>query len=245
MSARITLMTAGRILRQLRHDHRTVALILLVPSVLLVLLRYVFDANPAVFDRTGLVMLGVFPFTSMFLVTSVAMLRERTNGTLERLLTTPVHKIDLLLGYGIAFALAAAAQATLASAVAFGLLDLNTRADPGLAAGLAVSNGLLGMAVGLFTSAFARSEFQAVQFMPVVVMPQVLLCGLLVPREQLVWWLRVASDAMPLSYSVEALVEAGARGSATATVWRDAGIVGVFTLGALVLAAATLRRRTD
>src|SRR5919201_61068 len=119
MSPRITLQTTARILRQLRHDPRTIALLLVVPTLLLTLMRYVFDAQPQIFDRVGLIMLGVFPFIAMFLITSVAMLRERTTGTLERLLTTPMHKLDLLLGYGLAFALAAAVQAGVVSAVAY------------------------------------------------------------------------------------------------------------------------------
>src|SRR5205814_1169129 len=106
----ITLRTTGRILRQLRHDPRTIALLLVVPALLLTLMRYVFDSQPMIFNRVGVIMLGVFPFIAMFLVTSVAMLRERTTGTLERLLTTPLHKLDLLLGYGLAFALAALIQ---------------------------------------------------------------------------------------------------------------------------------------
>ena len=102
-------------LRQLRHDHRTIAMLLVLPSVLLGLLYLLWKdlptlpGQPGIFDRVGLIMLGIFPFVIMFLVTSIAMLRERTSGTLERLLTTPLGRLDLLLGYGIAFGLAAAA----------------------------------------------------------------------------------------------------------------------------------------
>src|ERR1044071_762805 len=169
MSPALTLRTAARILRQLRNDKRTIALILVVPTVLLTLMRYLFDAQPPVFDRIGLIMLGVFPLVIMFLLTSVAMLRERTSGTLERLLTTPIGKLDILLGYGIAFAVAAAVQAAVASALAYWLLGLDTVGSPWLVALIAIGNAVLGMALGLFVSAFARSEFQAVQFMPTVV----------------------------------------------------------------------------
>jgi ABC-2 type transport system permease protein len=244
MSVRITLATAGRVLRQLRHDPRTIALMLLVPASLLTLLRFVFDSQPQVFDRVGLILLAVFPFTSMFLVTSVAMLRERTSGTLERLLSTPLNKLDLLLGYAIAFALAAAVQSAFAVAVAYGALGLDTAASPLLVGFIAVIDAVLGMAVGLFTSAFASSEFQAVQFMPVVVMPQALLCGLLTPRDAMIDWLRIASDVMPLTYAVEALTEANEHGGATGVMWRDIAVVGAAALGALCLGAMTLRRRS-
>jgi ABC-2 type transport system permease protein len=244
MSARITFTTAGRVLLQLRHDPRTVALMLGVPSLLLALLRFIFDAQPAVFDRVGLVLLGVFPFTSMFLITSVAMLRERTSGTLERLLTTPLSKLDLLIGYGIAFAIAAALQSAVAALVAYGLLGLDTAGSPVLIGSIAVLDATLGMAIGLFTSAFATSEFQAVQFMPLVVMPQALLCGLIEPRERMVDWLQSASDVMPLTYAVEALTKVGRSSEVSSTVLVDCGVVFGSAVLALVLAAATLRRRS-
>lgn len=244
MSVLVTFSTGGRILRQLRHDRRTVALILVVPTLLLTLLRFMFDAQPAAFDRIALVMLGVFPFTMMFLLTSVAMLRERTSGTLERLLTTPIGKLDILLGYGVAFAVAAAVQAAVASALAYWLLGLDTVGSPWLVALIAVGNAVLGMALGLFVSAFARSEFQAVQFMPAVVLPQVLLCGLFVPRAQMVGWLQAISDVLPMSYAVEALTEVGTHTAATPLMWRDLAIVIAAAVVALMLGAATLRRRS-
>jgi ABC-2 type transport system permease protein len=245
MSPRITLRTAGRILRQLSHDPRTIGLLLVAPLLLMTLLRYLFDASPATFNRIGLVMLGVFPFVIMFLVTSVAMLRERTSGTLERLLTTPLAKLDLLLGYGIAFALAAAVQAAVAVGVAYGLLGLDTAGSPWLVGLLAIGNAVLGMAIGLFVSAFARTEFQAVQFMPVIVLPQALLCGLFVARDSMVGWLQAISDVLPLTYAVEALTEVGGHPDPTSLMWRDFGIIVGCIVLALVLGAATLRRRTD
>ncbi|MDG4765383.1 ABC transporter permease [Solwaraspora sp. WMMD406] len=250
MNARILVATTGRILRQLRHDRRTVALLVVVPTLLLTLLYYMYGdqpaapGQPAVFDRVALVMLGVFPFVIMFLVTSIAMLRERTSGTLERLLTTPLGKLDLLFAYGIAFGLAAAVQASLASAVAYWLFDLQTAGSPALVILIAVVNALLGVALGLLCSAFARTEFQAVQFMPVVVIPQILLCGLFVAREQMAGWLQAVSDVLPLSYAVAALTAVGADAEPTATMWRDLAVVAGSVLAALVLAAATLRRRT-
>jgi ABC-2 type transport system permease protein len=244
MSPRITFSTAGRILRQLRHDRRTIALIIAVPTVLLTLLRYVFDSQPAIFDRIGLIMLGVFPFIIMFLLTSVAMLRERTTGTLERLLTTPLHKLDLLFGYGIAFALAAAVQAGVAAGLAYLLLDLDTVGSGWTVAGLAIANAVLGMAVGLFVSAFAQSEFQAVQFMPAFVLPQMLLCGLIWPRDEMVGWLQAIARVLPMTYAVEALTEVGSHTGATGTMWRDLVVILGCIVVALLLGAATLRRRT-
>ncbi|MGC9667390.1 ABC transporter permease [Planosporangium sp. 12N6] len=244
MSPRITLHTTARILRQLRHDPRTIALLLVVPTLLLTLMRYVFDSQPAIFDRIGVIMLGVFPFIAMFLVTSVAMLRERTTGTLERLLTTPVHKLDLLFGYGLAFALAAAVQAAVAAGLAYALLGLHTAGSAWTVAGLAIGNAVLGMAIGLLVSAFAQSEFQAVQFMPAFILPQMLLCGLVWPRGEMAGWLEKISNVMPMTYAVDALVEVGHHADPTTTMWRDVAVVVGCIVVALLLGAATLRRRT-
>jgi ABC-2 type transport system permease protein len=244
MSLRITFSTAGRILRQLRHDRRTVGLLVVVPAALLTLLFFMYDQAGGTFDRIALVMLGIFPFVIMFLVTSIAMLRERTTGTLERLLTTPLGKLDLLFGYGLAFGLAAAVQAGVAVGAAYWLLGLETVGSAGLVVLIAVVNAVLGVALGLLCSAFARTEFQAVQFLPVVVVPQLLLCGLFVPRAQMAGWLQAVADALPLSYAVEALAQVGAHTEATGTMWRDLTVVAGAAIVALVLAAATLRRRT-
>jgi ABC-2 type transport system permease protein len=244
MNATATLATGKRVLGQLRHDPRTVVLLLAVPSLLLVLFKYVFYGSPQVFDRVGLPMLGIFPFTTMFLVTSIAMVRERTSGTLERLLTTPMHKFDLLGGYALAFGAVALAQGSVSAAVALGPLGLTVQAGVGVVLTLAVLNALLGMALGLFLSAFATTEFQAVQFMPAAVLPQVLLCGLLIPRDQMADVLYWISNVLPLSYAVDALVAAQTTSSLTADMAVDLLVVAGCALAALALGAATLRRRS-
>jgi ABC-2 type transport system permease protein len=243
MSAKSVLATALRVLAQLRHDRRTLALVLVVPPALLTLLRYVFDASPGTFGRIGPPLVGLFPLIVMFLITSIAMLRERTTGTLERLMSMPIAKLDLLLGYGLAFALLAAIQAAVTSTVAFWWLDLQTSGSVGAVAALAIANAVLGMALGLFLSAFASTEFQAVQFMPAVLFPQVLLSGLFAPREAMPHVLRVASDVLPVTYAFDALlrVTSGRGGS---RLWLDVGVMLGAILLALVLGAATLRRRT-
>jgi ABC-2 type transport system permease protein len=244
MNAGVAAATALRVLSQLRRDPRTIALLLLVPTALVTLLKYLFVEQPAVFDRIGGPLLGLFPFIAMFLVTSITMLRERTTGTLERLMTLPLAKIDLLLGYAAAFALVAAVQATLVSLVAFGLLDLNSAGPAWLVIVLAVGNAILGMALGLFLSAFARTEFQAVQFMPAVVFPQLLLCGLIVPRSDMARALEVASAFLPLTYAYDALDRVTHLDVIDGRLAIDVAVVVLSTLLALVLGALTLRRRT-
>ncbi len=245
MSARATFATTLRVLRQLRRDPRTIALILLVPILLITLLRYLFDGQPERFDRIGGTMLGLFPFITMFVVTSVTMLRERVTGTLERLMTMPIAKLDILVGYALTFALVAVVQSTVLSLVAFGFLDLYVAGSHVAVVALAVSNATLGMALGLFASAFARSEFQAVQFMPAIAFPQVLLCGLFVPRDQMTSWLRWISDALPLTYAYESLARVTEGSPLDARFALDVGVIVGAILLALALGAATLRRRTE
>ncbi len=244
MSLRITGATALRVLTQLRHDPRTIALLLVVPPALLTLLKFAFDSNPAAFESVGGPLIGLFPFITMFLVTSITMLRERTTGTLERLMSMPLAKLDLLLGYGAAFAVLGTVQAVVASLVAFGLLDLHVAGSTVLVAALAVGNALLGMALGLFVSAFARTEFQAVQFMPAFVFPQLLLCGLFVARDQMAPLLEAVSYALPLTYAFEALRRVTVDGSLGRAGYADVAVIVGATLLALALGAATLRRRT-
>jgi ABC-2 type transport system permease protein len=243
MNTAILTATSTRILRQLRHDPRTIGLLLVVPVVLMGLVYAMFDGSPTV-GQILLIMLGIFPFVIMFLITSIAMLRERTSGTLERLMTTRTGKGDLLFGYGIAFGAAAAAQAIVASLCAYWLYGMTTAGSAGLVVLIAVLTALLGVGLGLACSALARTEFQAVQMLPVVVIPQILLCGLFVPRDQMAGWLSALSDVMPLSYAVEALQQVGAHTEPTSTFWIDLVVVGGCVILGLVLASATLRRRT-
>jgi ABC-2 type transport system permease protein len=244
VTGRRTLATARRVLAQLRRDPRTVALLLLVPMLLLWLLELVFDGQPGTFDRIGPALLALFPFVVMFLVTSVTTLRERTSGTLERLLSMPLGRLDLLLGYALAFGLVAVVQALLASVLMLGPLGLDVAGPAWLLVVVAVVDAVLGCALGLFVSAFARTEFQAVQFMPAVVLPQFLLCGLLVPRDELGAVLEAISAVLPLSYAVDAMQQLTVEPEVSARVLLDLAVVVAAIVLSLALGAATLRRRT-
>jgi ABC-2 type transport system permease protein len=244
VSARATGATARRVLTQLRHDPRTIALLIVVPAALLVLLKFVFDGRPETFDAIGGPLVGLFPLITMFLVTSITMLRERTTGTLERLMTMPLAKLDLLLGYGIAFAVVAVVQAIVVAAVSFALLDLHVEGSTAAVFLLAIANATLGMSLGLFASAFATTEFQAVQFMPAFIFPQLLLCGLFVERADMAPALEAASYALPMTYAFDALDRVTTDGSLGSKGAVDVAVtLGVIVL-ALAMGALTLRRRT-
>ncbi|MGW0775322.1 ABC transporter permease [Streptomyces sp. NPDC002835] len=244
MSPARTLATAARVLRQLLHDPRSIALMILVPCVMLFLLRFVFDGSPRTFDSIGASLLGIFPMITMFLVTSIATLRERTSGTLERLLAMPLGKAELIAGYALAFGLVAVVQSLLATGLALWGLGLDITGSAWLLLLVALLDALLGTALGLFVSAFAASEFQAVQFMPAVVFPQLLLCGLFTPRENMQPVLEAISDVLPMSYAVDAMNEVLRNADVTGVFVRDVLVVAGCALVVLGLGAATLRRRT-
>lgn len=238
----ITLATARRVLRQLTHDRRTMALLLLVPVLLMALVSWVFPAQ--LFAHIGLSMLGVFPFITMFLVTSIATLRERQTGTLERLLSMPMRKVDFIIGYQLAFAAVSLAQSALAVGVAVWALGLDFAGPMWLAVLVAMSVAQLGTALGLAVSALAQSEFQAVQFMPAIVIPQLFLCGLFVPREQLNDVLNPISDVLPLSYAVDVLNGVAREATISADTWTRLVVVWAFVIGSVVVGSLTLKRRS-
>jgi ABC-2 type transport system permease protein len=244
MTPRVTFAVAARVLAQLRRDHRTVAMLIVLPALLVSLMWWMFQGSPATFDRVGGPLLAVFPAIIMFIVTSVATLRERTSGTLSRLFTLPMGKVDFLLGYALAFALIAVVQAVVVVSISLYALDLNIRGAAWQLGVVAVLDGVLGTTLGLFASAFAATEFQAVQMMPAVMIPQILLCGLLVPRDNLPDVLHAVSDILPLSYAVDAVAGVAAGQGFGEGAGADALVVLAFIVAALALGAATLRRRT-
>ncbi len=243
MNPRLTAATAGRVLTQVRHDPRTVALLLLVPSLLVGLMAWIFTNTP-VFDTVGPALLGLFPFTVMFLVTSITMLRERRSGTLERLMTMPLGRFDLILGYAIAFGALAIVQSVIAVTFAVTVCGLKVQGEPWLLVLVAVVNALLGTTLGLMASAFARTEFQVVQFLPLLVFPQILLGGIFIPRDQMPDVLHAISNWLPLSHSIEALQTVTTDSGGSGTVLRELLIVSAFAVAFVVLGSLTLRRST-
>jgi ABC-2 type transport system permease protein len=241
---RATLATTTRILRQLKHDPRTIALIFIVPCVLLALLRWMYSDHIAVFNHIAPALLGVFPFIIMFIITSITTLRERTGGTMERLMATPIGKLDIIMGYMLAFGLLAIVQALLASGLLVYVFGLTVAGPLWFLVVMALADALLGTALGLFVSAFATTEFQAVQFMPAFVLPQFLIGGLLVPLAQMPSVLEGIAYFLPLTYAIDALNRVVNEATLSTEAWRDLWVVLGCVIGAVLLGALTLRRRS-
>ena len=243
MNAARAAATAARVLRQLAHDPRSIVLMLVAPSLLIGLFAWLFSDQDGVFDRVGPAILALFPFVIMFLITSITTLRERRSGTLERLLSTPLGKGDFIVGYALAFGLMAALQAVVTVGFAVLVCGLSVTGPLWQLGVVAVVDALLGTSLGLLASAFARTEFQAVQFMPLLIFPQIILGGLFMPRDQMPDVLYAVSDWLPLSHAIDAIT-AVTSGEDAAKIGGPLIVVLAFTLGGLVLAALTLRRRT-
>lgn len=237
------LATSRRVLRQLLHDPRTLVLLFVVPPILLTLLKYVFHNKTVVFDNIAPMLLGIFPMIMMFLITSIVTLRERASGTLDRLMTMPISKLDFILGYAMVFCLIGFLQAIITGVVMFNMLDVNVLGGSLPTIIGAVLAASLGTALGLFLSAFASSEFQAVQFMPAFIFPQLLTCGLFVAREDMAEPLQWFANIMPLTYSVDAMKQVTMYSEWTSALTGDFIVIAGFVATALILGSATIHRQ--
>lgn len=237
-----TFATAGRVLRQLRHDPRTVGLIIGVPILLMTLLKYIYEDNSQIFQFLAPILIGFFPLLIMFLVSSIATLRERNTGTLDRLMTMPISKLDFVFGYAFAFSLVGFIQSVIVTVFSINILDVNVPVGAQYLFLLAVVSAFMGTSFGLFVSAFARNEFQAVQLVMPILMPQFLISGLLVPREQMATVLQNISDFLPLTYMVEAAHEINTNSAISSAFFGDISILVGLSVLVLTLGTLTISR---
>jgi ABC-2 type transport system permease protein len=198
----------------------------------------------SILDYLAPVLVAFFAFFFIFLLSAVSFLRERTSGTLERLMATPLRRGELVLGYLAGFSFFALLQAIVILLFTLFVLKVHYRGN--LATIFVVEAVLVvgAVSLGLLVSAAARNELQAVQFVPIVLLPQVFLSGLLVPVAQLPDYLRPVSAVLPLTYANEALRSVMIKGYELADplVLRDIGILIAFGLAMAVGAVASIRR---
>ena len=232
-----------RVLRQMFADPRTVGLMFFVPALLTGLFAWMLNSQQ-MFDKIGPSLIGLFPFIVMFLLASITTLKERRTGTLERFFTMPMGKGEFIAGYAISFGLMATIQAGITLAYAVWVCGLTIDSNAGLLLLAAVTNAVCGMALGLLASAFAKTEFQVIQFMPAFIFPQMILGGLFIPVSQMPDVLQSISDWLPLTHALRALVDI-ATGAATDDVLVEIYTVIAVSIAALALGALTLRKKTD
>ena len=237
-----TFAIAHRVLLTIRGDRRTVVLMFLVPALLVGLFSWMFNA-PAMFNKVGGRLIGLFPFVVMFLAASITTLKERRSGTLERFLTTPMRNGEFITGYALAFFAMALVQTALTLGFAIYVCGFDTQDNAWYLYLAAVVNAVCGMSLGLLASAFAQSEFQVIQFMPAFIFPQIILGGLFVPVEQMPDALHVLSDWLPLTHSLRAILYI-TDGHPTEDVLQQILIVAAVCLGSLLLGSLTLRKKT-
>ncbi len=189
----------------------------------------------------------IIPFLAFFLIfvlTDVSFLRERASGTLERLLASPLQRAELVLGYVLGFLLFALLQTVILVLFAIFVLGLRTNGSIAAIFVAQIAMVLVAVNLGLLLSAFARNEFQAVQFIPVVLLPQLLLSGILIPIQSLPALLRPLAWLMPLTYANEASRDVMVKGAPLTDpiVFRDLGALVLLAVALALLASRTIRR---
>ena len=242
-SSRIRSITA-RIIRQFLRDRRTLALIFIVPIVLmtLIVLSFPEDIGQGVLSYTAPALLAVLAVFFGFILTGVSFLRERSQGTLERLMASPVSRGDLALGYLFGFLIFAMIQSIIILLFTIYALNIQYRGDLWQIFVMQVISTIGAVNLGIFISTYARNEFQVVQFIPLFITPQVFLSGVLWPVEQMPDYLQWISRFLPLTYAIRGLREIMLQGASLADIPLELGILCAFALAASVGAIFTLRK---
>lgn len=196
-------------------------------------------------DYFGAAFMGLVVFFLVFVITIVAFLRERSQGTLERLMASPLRRPEIVLGYMLGFSVLALIQAIEVLAFSLLVLHVHNSGNVGLIFILEALMAIVAVNLGIFLSMFARTEFEAVQFIPLVIVPQVLLSGIIFPVSSEPGLLQVLSRVLPLTYAVSGMRDIMIKGAdlTWSALQLDFAVVLGFGVLVIVAAAATLRRR--
>lgn len=239
---RYALDIAGRIMRQIVRDRRTLALIMIVPIVVMTIIWLSFPAQKSLLNNVAPALLATLALFFGFLLTGISFLRERSQGTLERLMASPVSRLDIVLGYLLGFFVFALTQTLIIVLFTIYALNIDYKGELWQIFVFQVIVLISSINLGILISAFARNEFQMVQFIPLIILPQVFLCGLLWPVEQMSNYLQWIAKFLPLTYAVDGLREIMLNGKGLLDVGFDLGILAAFAVGISVITAFSLRR---
>ena len=237
-----TLAIAVRIISQIARDHRSVALIIVAPIIVMSLVGFSFADQRDILNRIAPGLIGVFALFFVFLLTGVSFLRERSQGTLERLLTTPVGRADILAGYLLGFLLFAGIQSLVILLYTIFALRIDYEGSLWQIFVLLFIVTIVAVNLGIFISTFARNEFQVVQFIPIILLPQIFLSGAVLPSEQLPGYFQAIGHFLPLTYAVDGLKALMLEGETLGGIAQELAVLGGFAIGILALATITVRR---
>jgi ABC-2 type transport system permease protein len=236
-----TLTVARRVMVQLIRDRRTIALVIIVPLVIAAI-SGVAIPDKRMLDSAAPAVLATLILFFGFIITGISFLRERTQGTLERLLVSPVSRMDIVGGYLLGLLLFALIQTLIMFFYMVYVIDVNYRGDLWQILIFQLLMGINAVCLGTFFSAFARNEFQMLQFIPLIIVPQIFLCGLFIPISQLPDYLEWIAKFLPLTYGVEGIKALMLEGKDLVNIGKDIGILAAYAVGLSVLASLTLRR---
>jgi ABC-2 type transport system permease protein len=238
-----TFVIARRVMLQVIRDRRTIALILVVPLVIATIAGFsITDKSSLDIASPGILATLILFFG--FLITGISFLRERTQGTLERLLASPVSKMDIVTGYLLGLLLFALIQTLIMFFYMVYVLDITYRGALWQILIFQVLIGINAVCLGTFFSAFARNEFQMIQFIPLIIVPQVFVSGLFIPTNQLPVVLEWISKFLPLTYGVEGIKALMLQGQGLLDIGKDIGILAAYAVVLLILAGLTLKQKS-
>ncbi len=232
---------AGRVMRQLIRDRRTMALIVIVPLVIASIVG-VSVPDKFILDYIAPAVLAVLILFFSFLLTGISVLRERTQGTLERLMASPVSRLDVVGGYLLGFLPFALLQTLIIFFYMVYVLNVNYYGELWQILVFQVIIGIGAVCLGIFCSIFAKNEFQMVQFIPLIILPQIFLCGLLWPVSQMPDYLQWVAKFLPLTYGVDGVRAMMLQGQNLLDIGKEVWVLLAFAVGLLILAAVTMRR---
>ncbi|MBC2265502.1 ABC transporter permease [Listeria booriae] len=199
------------------------------------------DADTTFFDTIGPIFIGFFVFFFVFLIAGISFLRERTTGTLERLMATPIKRWELEMGYLLGFGIFALAQSIIVALYSIHVLDMVQMGSIWYVLLITLMLAMVALTLGILLSTFANNEFQIVQFIPIVIVPQVLFCGIF-PLEGMVDWLQWIAHIMPLYYGADALTSIMVKGEGFAGFATDFYILVGFALVFMILNIFALKK---
>lgn len=227
-----------RILISLRSDRRTLGLVLVVPVFIMYLLSEVFERP----DEVAPVLLAVFVFVLTYILTAIGFLRERQAGTLERVLMSPVSRVEIVLGYVLGYGYLATVQSFVLLGAAIYFFELEFEHGLGLFVLVALLGALSALGIGVLLSLFAQNEFQVMQFIPMVISPQIILGGTFMPVEDLPIYLEIPARAMPITYLIQAMNYVVLDEGDPEDLWLAVVVLVLFTELSIIVANEIVRR---